>query len=88
MARPTFRDPQAPSVAQTLVSPPTGATLPLNQLAPEAALRRLELTIVRRLEGSGPIPCSDDPARPALRRPLWRDQHFAIRRHRQWRRRW
>lgn len=44
MARPTFRDPQAPSVAQTLVSPPTGATLPLNQLAPEAALRRLELT--------------------------------------------
>lgn len=51
MARPTFRDPQPPSVAQTLVSPPTGATLPLNQLAPEAALRRLELTIVRRLEG-------------------------------------
>lgn len=51
MTRPTFRDPQPPSVAQTLVSPPTGATLPLNQLAPEAALRRLELTIVRRLEG-------------------------------------
>ena len=38
MTRPTFRDPQPPSVAQTLVSPPTGATLPLNQLAPEAAL--------------------------------------------------
>ena len=30
---------------------PTGPTLPLNKLAPEAALRRLELTIVRRLEG-------------------------------------
>ena len=26
-------------------------TIPLNKLAPEAALRRLELTIVRRLEG-------------------------------------
>ena len=51
MTRPIFRDPQPPSVAQTLVSSPTGATLPLNQLAPEAALRRLELTIVRRLEG-------------------------------------
>lgn len=50
-ARPTFRDPQPMPVAQTLVRPPSGATLPLNQLAPEAALRRLELTIVRRLEG-------------------------------------
>ena len=30
---------------------PTTATLPLRKLAPEAALRRLELTIVRRLEG-------------------------------------
>jgi len=30
---------------------PTGPTVPLNKLAPEAALRRLELTIVRRLEG-------------------------------------
>lgn len=30
---------------------PTKATLPLNKLAPEAALRRLELAIVRRLEG-------------------------------------
>ena len=28
-----------------------GPTIPLNKLAPEAALRRLELTIVRRLEG-------------------------------------
>ncbi|PIE21077.1 MAG: DUF58 domain-containing protein [Arachnia propionica] len=31
--------------------PPTGPTVPLNKLAPEAALRRLELTVVRRLEG-------------------------------------
>ena len=30
---------------------PTSATLPLSKLAPEAALRRLELTIVRRMEG-------------------------------------
>ncbi len=30
---------------------PTAPTLPLNKLAPEAALRRLELTVVRRLEG-------------------------------------
>lgn len=37
--------------AGSVLAPPTGATLPLNQLAPEAALRRLELTIVRRLEG-------------------------------------
>ncbi|WP_040162818.1 DUF58 domain-containing protein [Nigerium massiliense] len=30
---------------------PTQATIPLSKLAPEAALRRLELTIVRRMEG-------------------------------------
>lgn len=30
---------------------PSRPTIPLNKLAPEAALRRLELTIVRRLEG-------------------------------------
>ncbi|MCE1174061.1 MAG: DUF58 domain-containing protein, partial [Propionibacteriales bacterium] len=35
----------------SVVAAPTQATLPLSQLAPEAALRRLELTIVRRLEG-------------------------------------
>lgn len=63
-SRPTFGPPQpswlppAPDparrdlgVAQTVLRPPTGATLPLSQLAPEAALRRLELTVVRRLEG-------------------------------------
>ena len=35
----------------SVVGAPTRATIPLNKLAPEAALRRLELTIVRRLEG-------------------------------------
>lgn len=38
-------------VARTVLREPTGPSLPLNKLAPEAALRRLELTIVRRLEG-------------------------------------
>jgi uncharacterized protein (DUF58 family) len=35
----------------SVVGVPTQPTIPLNKLAPEAALRRLELTIVRRLEG-------------------------------------
>jgi uncharacterized protein (DUF58 family) len=35
----------------SVVGTPTRTTIPLNKLAPEAALRRLELTIVRRLEG-------------------------------------
>ncbi len=35
----------------SVVAAPTAATLPLSKLAPEAALRRLELTVVRRLEG-------------------------------------
>lgn len=43
--------PTGPGVAETVLHPPTGATVPLRQLAPEAALRRLELTVVRRLEG-------------------------------------
>ena len=37
--------------AMSVLRPPDGPTLPLNRLAPEAALKRLELTIVRRLEG-------------------------------------
>ncbi|GAA2178645.1 DUF58 domain-containing protein [Brooklawnia cerclae] len=37
--------------AGSVLREPTGPTIPLNRLAPEAALRRLELTIVRRLEG-------------------------------------
>lgn len=39
------------SAVSSVIAAPTQATLPLSQLAPEAALRRLELTIVRRLEG-------------------------------------
>jgi uncharacterized protein (DUF58 family) len=35
----------------SIIGAPTRATIPLHKLAPEAALRRLELTIVRRLEG-------------------------------------
>ncbi|MEE9965144.1 MAG: DUF58 domain-containing protein [Propionicimonas sp.] len=35
----------------TVVAAPTSASLPLSKLAPEAALRRLELTVVRRLDG-------------------------------------
>lgn len=35
----------------SVVGVPTAPTIPLHKLAPEAALRRLELTVVRRLEG-------------------------------------
>lgn len=45
------RAPLDVGVANTVLASPTGPSLPLNRLAPEAALRRLELTIVRRLEG-------------------------------------
>ncbi|TRY20266.1 DUF58 domain-containing protein [Tessaracoccus rhinocerotis] len=37
--------------ATSVLKVPAGPTIPLNRLAPEAALRRLELTVVRRLEG-------------------------------------
>lgn len=37
--------------AESILRPPSGPTIALHELAPEAALRRLELTIVRRLEG-------------------------------------
>ena len=37
--------------AISLLRSPDGATLPLHKLAPEAALHRLELTVVRRLDG-------------------------------------
>ncbi|RCK69547.1 DUF58 domain-containing protein [Desertihabitans brevis] len=40
-----------PSAAASVVGVPTAPTIPLSKLAPEAALRRLELAIVRRLEG-------------------------------------
>jgi uncharacterized protein (DUF58 family) len=39
------------SAIASVLAEPNVPTLPLNKLAPEAALRRLELTIVRRLEG-------------------------------------
>lgn len=37
--------------AGSVLTAPTGPFIPLKKLAPEAALRRLELTVVRRLEG-------------------------------------
>ena len=62
MAQPGFTydgPPQGPPMAMpgpegaewSVLREPKGPTVPLNKLAPEAALRRLELTIVRRLEG-------------------------------------
>lgn len=51
MAQPQFRAPQDEGAARSVLQVPTGPTIPLSRLAPEAALRRLELTIVRRLEG-------------------------------------
>jgi uncharacterized protein (DUF58 family) len=50
MTQPGFASPAATAV-DSVVAEPAGATIPLHQLAPEAALRRLELAIVRRLEG-------------------------------------
>lgn len=43
--------PASDAALSSLARPPSGSTLPLSQLAPEAALRRLELAVVRRLEG-------------------------------------
>jgi uncharacterized protein (DUF58 family) len=53
---PAYPPPTQPPVAAfgalaSVVGEPTRPTIPLNKLAPEAALRRLELAIVRRLEG-------------------------------------
>jgi len=50
MSQPAFAPPTGQPAASVLAEP-AGPSLPLNQLAPEAALRRLELAIVRRLEG-------------------------------------
>lgn len=50
MTQPSFAPPTGHAAA-SVIAEPLGPSLPLNQLAPEAALRRLELTIVRRLEG-------------------------------------
>ena len=46
-----FAPPDDARAVASVLREPTAATLPLNKLAPEAALRRLELTVVRRLEG-------------------------------------
>lgn len=43
--------PSTRHAAASVIDEPQGPSLPLHQLAPEAALRRLELAIVRRLEG-------------------------------------
>lgn len=47
---PNFAPPTRHAAA-SVIDEPQGPSLPLHQLAPEAALRRLELAIVRRLEG-------------------------------------
>ncbi|MDR1768504.1 MAG: DUF58 domain-containing protein [Propionibacteriaceae bacterium] len=49
--RPAFEPPEGLGALASVLTEPKAATLPLNKLAPEAALKRLELTIVRRLEG-------------------------------------
>ncbi len=55
MAYPGFQPPPPippdPGAATSVLRAPSGPTIPLTKLAPEAALRRLELTVVRRLEG-------------------------------------
>lgn len=50
MSQPGFSPPSGQPAASVLAEP-AGPSLPLSQLAPEAALRRLELAIVRKLEG-------------------------------------
>ncbi|WP_297742283.1 DUF58 domain-containing protein [uncultured Tessaracoccus sp.] len=51
MRQPQFEAPGQVGAATSVLHAPTGPTIPLNRLAPEAALRRIELTVVRRLEG-------------------------------------
>jgi len=48
---PATQAPHDPGAATSVLHTPSGPTIPLTKLAPEAALRRLELTVVRRLEG-------------------------------------
>ncbi|MBB1512949.1 MULTISPECIES: DUF58 domain-containing protein [unclassified Tessaracoccus] len=48
---PPLPPPDKTGAEWSVLRPPAGPTIPLSKLAPEAALRRLELTIVRRLEG-------------------------------------
>lgn len=51
MSNVNFSAPADVGAATSVLRTPVGPTIPLSKLAPEAALRRLELTIVRRLEG-------------------------------------
>ncbi|MFV0452456.1 MAG: DUF58 domain-containing protein [Propioniciclava sp.] len=52
MSSPAFAPPPDDlGAVGSLLREPTAATLPLGKLAPEQALRRLELAIVRRMEG-------------------------------------
>src|SRR3954453_18979474 len=44
-------DPAAYGAVSSVLAEPTQPTIPLHKLAPEAALRPLEMVIVRRLEG-------------------------------------
>ena len=48
---PVTQGPRDPGAATSVLHTPSGPTIPLTKLAPEAALRRLELAVVRRLEG-------------------------------------
>jgi len=48
---PEFTPPSDDAAVSTLLQAPKGQSIALHKLAPEAAMRRLELTIVRRLEG-------------------------------------
>ncbi len=50
-AQPTSAQAAEHGALASVLGMPTRPTIPLNKLAPEAALRRLELAIVRRLEG-------------------------------------
>src|SRR5690606_2198515 len=50
-APPTPEEAAQHGALSSVLGMPSRPTIPLNKLAPEAALRRLELAIVRRLEG-------------------------------------
>jgi len=50
-APPSEESDEVGAASSTLLAAPTRQTIALRKLAPEAAMRRLELTIVRRLEG-------------------------------------
>ena len=49
--RPDFATADDLGAVASVLREPTGATIPLSKLAPEQALKRLELAVVRRMEG-------------------------------------